>query len=98
MVWQRRQTRWAWAACVRVIAGRLVEWVDLEDQALSAEDLQGLIDRVEGDGWKLELHLLVDLLSAGMVPAAPQACQNRQALGGYGNAVAPQPLDRVFHS
>jgi len=81
-----------------IIAGRLVERVNLEDQALAAEDLQGLIDCVEGDGWKLGTHLLVDLLGAGMVMAALQTGQDSQALGSYGNAVAPQLLDQVFHS
>ncbi len=81
-----------------IIAGRLVERVNLEDQALPAEDLQGLLDCVEGDGRKLGTYLLVDLLGAGMVMAALQTGQDRQALGGYGNAVAPQLLDQVFHS
>jgi hypothetical protein len=33
-----------------------------------------------------------------MVMASLQTGQDRQALGGYGNAVAPQLLDQVFHS
>ena len=84
-------------ARLAVVAGHLVQRVHLGDQTLLAEDLQGLVDGVEGDGGQLPPHLLVNLLGAGVVLAVLKTGQHRQTLRGYGNAVGPQFLDQVIH-
>jgi len=51
-----------------VVAGHLMQGIDLDDQTLIAENLQGLVNGIEGDGRHLLTHLVINLLRGGVVP------------------------------
>jgi hypothetical protein len=55
-----------------VVTGHLVQRVNLDHQTLLAEDLEGLVYCVEGDGWQIPANFKVNLLSGGMIPTGLQ--------------------------
>jgi len=53
---------------VDIVAGYLVQGINLDEQALLTEDLEGLVHGVKGDSRHLPAYFLINLVGGGMIP------------------------------
>jgi hypothetical protein len=81
-----------------VIARHFVQGINLDHHAFLAQNLQGFIHGVEGNGRELLAHLLIKIFCSGMVSAVLQALHHCQTLGGHRNTLVTQLLDEIFHN
>ena len=67
---------------VGIVAMLILLDIDLANQTWIVKNLQGIVDRIEADGWKSLLQIGVDHLHTRMVLRARSALVNNQPLGG----------------
>jgi len=84
--------------CIPVIARHFVQGINLDHHAFLAQDLQGFIHGVKGNGRELLAHLLIEIFCSGMVPAVLETLHYRQTLWGHRNTLVTQLLNEIFHN
>lgn len=70
---------------IAVVPGNFMEGIDLHDQPKLAEGFQRLIHRIKGDHRQIPPHLLINVISAGMIVTRYNILKDLQPLGSYGN-------------